>query len=441
MKVYDGSILSGTQNVIVVSIEYRVESLGFLYLGTPDAPGNQGLHDQQLALQWLEKNIRYFGGDSQRVTLFGESAGAVSVGLHLLSPKSRSLFRNAILESSGPTGKWAVLTPQIAKYRAEKFLTAFTRYISERAAQLSSNDSTNVSIPIQCQQRLVTTEEKFSCVKAYPIVSVEHFRASWSLESYNGDPVGYTFVATIDGDFLPYDPEQMLVSGDFKRCSLLLGVNKDEGSYFNVYVPHGNMTFHSMADVDAQTFRWAMKEYFRHLPTYPIERSPMILESILQTYTLWNDLNNPLANAVQLSLAVGENLSLSLCPPCPVIGPTLCLFRQGIIISLVPLSIWLTSTLKRISPCTSTISRFDLRQVRGIRGWASFTVRHACALTGDETLSFSPSIQLADEVMFVFGEPLNVTDDLHYNKQELIVSEKLMAYWTNFGKFRYGDRA
>jgi acetylcholinesterase len=324
LKVYDGSILSGTQNVIVVSIEYRVESLGFLYLGTPDAPGNQGLHDQQLALQWIEKNMKYFGGDSQRVTLFGESAGAVSVGLHLLSPKSRSLFRNAILESSGPTGKWAVLTPQIAKYRAEKFLTAFTRYISERS-QLSSNDSENVSIPIQCQQRLVTTEEKFSCVKAYPIVSVQHFRVSWSLESYNGDPVGYTFVATVDGDFLPYDPEQMLLNGDFKRCSLLLGVNKDEGSYFNVYVPHGNMTFHSMAEVDAPTFQRAMKEYFRHLPTYPIERSPMILESILQTYTLWNDLNNPLANAIQLSLAVGENISPSFSSRCVLSPDTLSL--------------------------------------------------------------------------------------------------------------------
>jgi hypothetical protein len=55
----------------------------------------------------------------------------------------------------------------------------------------------------------------------------------------------------------------------------------------------------------------------------------------------------------------------------------------------------------------------------------------------EETMSFSRLTHLADEVVFVFGEPLNVTDDLHYNKQELIVSEKLMAYWTNFGKFRY----
>ena len=286
-------------------MEYRVESLGFLYLATSDAPGNQGLHDQSLAIEWIHKNIKQFGGDPERITLFGESAGAVSVGLHLLSPKSRPFFNNAILESSGPSAKWAVLSPQIAKYRSEKFLDVFTRYISERY-ESGPSDPEYAYIPSECKTRMVTMEEKFQCVKNYPILSQNHFRSSWAIESYNGGPIGYTFVPTVDADFIPYDPEQMLMKGDFKKCPLLLGVNKDEGSYFIVYVPYGNMSIDSWAHVDHKTFKHAMKEYFRYMPTYPTERSPMLLESILQTYTLWGDYNNTIQNAIQLNLAVGE---------------------------------------------------------------------------------------------------------------------------------------
>ena len=297
MKVYDGSILAARQNVIVVSIEYRVESLGFLYLGTRDAPGNQGFYDQQLALQWLRTNIHAFGGDPNRLTLFGESAGAVSVGLHLLSPQSRPLYKNAILQSSGPTAKWAVLTPEIAKFRAEKFLNSFIKLIIERQS---------TDLPFECQKTLITIEEKFQCVKYYPIKSIDHFRLLWSIESYNGDPVGYNFVPTIDSDLIPYDPEQMLLKGDFKRTSILLGINQDEGSYFNIYLPHGNLTYHSPPSIDHQTFQMIIKEYFQHFPTYPLKPSNILFESILQTYTPWNDWNNTLQNAVQLNYAVGD---------------------------------------------------------------------------------------------------------------------------------------
>lgn len=302
--MYDGSILAATQNVIVASMEYRVESLGFLYLGTADAPGNQGLYDQLLAIEWIHKNIRNFGGDPNRITLFGESAGAVSVGLHLLSPKSRPFFNNAILESAGPSAKWAVLSPQIAKYRSEEFLDAFTSYITDRF-ESGPTDAEYAYVPRECQKRMVTIADKFQCVKNYPILSQNHFRSSWALKSYNGGPVGYTFVPTVDADFIPYDPEQMLIKGDFKKCPLLLGVNRDEGSYFIVYVPHGNMNFNSSAHVDYKTFKFAMNGYFEYMPTYPTKRAPMLLESILQTYTKWHDYNNTVQNAAQLNLAVG----------------------------------------------------------------------------------------------------------------------------------------
>lgn len=93
MPVYDGAYLSSTEDVVVVSLNYRLGALGFL-AGIHGLEGNYGLKDQQLAFQWVKDNIGNFGGDPDQVTLFGESAGAMSVGLHLLSiPSSSSLFR------------------------------------------------------------------------------------------------------------------------------------------------------------------------------------------------------------------------------------------------------------------------------------------------------------------------------------------------------------
>ena len=297
--------------MIVISIEYRVDSLGFLYLNTTDAPGNQGLYDQLLAFQWIHKNIKNFGGDPERITLFGESAGGVSIGIHMLSPKTRHLFTNAILQSSGPTAKWAVLDPQTARYRSERFLNNMTRNISEYYLSGPSHPE-YIHLPSQCKKMLNTIEEKFNCVKHYPILNHDHYRSLWAMDSYNGGPIGYQFVPTIDSDLIPYDPEQMLLKGDYKRCPILLGVNQDEGSYFNIYVPQGEMTFNSWPYVDYQTFENAIKEYFKYIPIFPREASSIVVQSILQTYTLWNDYNNTIQNAVQLSHAIGQWLETKI---------------------------------------------------------------------------------------------------------------------------------
>ena len=81
-------------------VYYRLGPFGFLALdGNPELAGNIGLKDQQEALQWVNKNIIYFGGDPAKVTLFGESAGAVSVHAHVLSPRIRNIFQEHILQS------------------------------------------------------------------------------------------------------------------------------------------------------------------------------------------------------------------------------------------------------------------------------------------------------------------------------------------------------
>ena len=109
--VYDGRTRAVKEQVVVVSFNYRLGALSSLSLpGLRDAGsglGNLMLHDQRLAMEWVQTNIASFGGDPSRVTLAGESAGAFSVYAHLVSPLTRDgLFHGAVLEVcfAGPPG-------------------------------------------------------------------------------------------------------------------------------------------------------------------------------------------------------------------------------------------------------------------------------------------------------------------------------------------------
>ncbi|XP_060734745.1 cAMP-regulated D2 protein [Tachysurus vachellii] len=100
--LYDGSFISNYSNTLVVNVEYRLGAFGFLVTGQDperSAVGNYGILDQQAALHWVQTNIAGFGGDPEKVTLFGESAGAQSVCLHLMINSSEDLFRHATIQS------------------------------------------------------------------------------------------------------------------------------------------------------------------------------------------------------------------------------------------------------------------------------------------------------------------------------------------------------
>ena len=95
------------RDMVLVAMQYRLGPLGFMCLPDDEIAGNMGLLDQQLALQWVHDHISYFGGDPERVTIMGESAGSASVTYHMLSSLSQPLFNQAIAESGSALSSWA----------------------------------------------------------------------------------------------------------------------------------------------------------------------------------------------------------------------------------------------------------------------------------------------------------------------------------------------
>ncbi|HWA17442.1 MAG TPA: carboxylesterase family protein [Devosia sp.] len=122
---YDG-IAFARDGVVLVSINYRVGAPGFLFLG--DGIANVGLLDQIAALQWVQDNIASFGGDPGNVTIFGESAGGLSVGTLLAMPSAKGLFRRGIVESGGGQIVTSAATAKRIGFRlAERLGVAPTR--------------------------------------------------------------------------------------------------------------------------------------------------------------------------------------------------------------------------------------------------------------------------------------------------------------------------
>lgn len=121
----DGYTLAALKDVIVVSINYRLGPFGFMYMPDTDATGNQGFLDQHMAMQWVHDNADRFGGDRDRITISGTSAGAAFVNFHLYYKPSWPLFRSGILQSSGVEGPNSVnllLSSTDATSRAEQLI-------------------------------------------------------------------------------------------------------------------------------------------------------------------------------------------------------------------------------------------------------------------------------------------------------------------------------
>jgi para-nitrobenzyl esterase len=184
------------EDTVVVTINYRLGILGFfahpgLSAESPDhVSGNYGLMDQQFALRWVRRNIARFGGDPENVTIFGQSAGGVSVHAHLASPSARGLFHKAIVQS----GAYSLVQPSLSD--AESY-GAFV-----------------------ASQVLCTTA---ACLRALPVSTIL---------TLQGTAFPNGFVPVVDGKTLPLSIGAAFGSGRFNRVPVIEGSTRDEWRYF-----------------------------------------------------------------------------------------------------------------------------------------------------------------------------------------------------------------
>ncbi|XP_052542096.1 cholinesterase isoform X6 [Tympanuchus pallidicinctus] len=258
LPVYDGKFLARVERVIVVSMNYRTGALGFLALpGNKEVPGNAGLFDQRLALQWVQENIASFGGNPKSVTIFGESAGSASVSYHILSPKSHPLFTRAIMQSGSANAPWTAVPASEARRRT----VALAKQL-----QCPTSDETELILCLQDQDPKDILENEVYVVNYFSLLHIY-------------------FCPTVDGDFLVDMPETLVENGIFKQTQILVGVNKDEGTSFLVYgVPGFSKDSDSL--INKTQFEVALTLSFP-------QASQLAIESIIFQYTDWENEQKP----------------------------------------------------------------------------------------------------------------------------------------------------
>ena len=199
--MYDGASFAAEGDVVVVTINYRLGVFGFLHLGETGGEefagsGNCGILDQVAALQWVQDNIEKFGGDPSQVTVFGESAGAMSIGVLLAMPAAKGLFQRAVLQSGAAAN---VHSTGIAEKVAGRLLAA-----------LDIGPGNIEKLREMPAQQLLKTAALLPYISLVPVV---------------------------DGISLPEHPEQALAKGAAKDISILIGTNKDEYRLFSYFDP------------------------------------------------------------------------------------------------------------------------------------------------------------------------------------------------------------
>ncbi|XP_068716110.1 pyrethroid hydrolase Ces2a-like [Montipora foliosa] len=230
--------------VVLVTIQYRLGPFGFMTTGDEAAKGNWGMLDQVHALKWIQENIKAFGGDPNKVTILGVSSGGASVGLHMLSPLSKGLFHQAIMESGVELSPFAFRTVQEAVKKTK------------------------------------TTAKELGCVTENHPEMMECLRAKDTNEILKHYP--WQFVGPVIDNFFIYDtPENLRRSGKFHSVPLIGGFNSNEGAH------NTPQTFYPPTEITPQVFKEFIEEFVKTF--HQDDTTATLIEDAIEfQYTPWS---------------------------------------------------------------------------------------------------------------------------------------------------------
>ncbi|RUS74714.1 hypothetical protein EGW08_017523 [Elysia chlorotica] len=247
-------------HVIVVTVNYRLGVFGFMTTQDEEFPSNNGLWDQYMAIKWVHDNIHNFGGDSNTISLFGESAGAISTALHVISPVSSTYFQKVILQSGSMTS--------IISRKPERAVQRFAELVG---CSFSSSASFRA-----CLQNIDLGD------------ILKYSKPEWYADSQAQQQVDFVWTPVIDGYFVPGEPLSLINNVTFLRQrgvfqkDYMIGVLNDEGGLLttNFFYPL------SLSVLSNSTF-------FKDLQTFLIEnrfgienqKDPTLAEAINTFYT------------------------------------------------------------------------------------------------------------------------------------------------------------
>ena len=187
------------EDIVLVTINYRLGVFGFMTTYDAASPGNYGILDQVMALQWVQDNIASFGGDPRMVTIFGHSAGSVGVSLLVLSPLTKGLFHHAISQSGS----------SLANFGASGRRQGFTAELAKNVNCAAENNEAMVACLKQVPAQKLLAAARPDVHRYQPRVDSER-----------------------DSPLLPKDPRILLERGNFHLVSWMQGVTKEEGWLF-----------------------------------------------------------------------------------------------------------------------------------------------------------------------------------------------------------------